>query len=110
MDAMGHINNSIYLTYYESARVDLFKKCNYKTIPFIIVSAKINYLKQLHHPSKLKIGNKIDRIGKTSFDIKSAIYCNNDNLPSSTAIITCVSYDYNNQSPIKVPKIIRDLL
>ena len=94
MDSMGHINNSTYLTYYESARVDLFKQYNYKKIPFIVASIKVNYLKQLHHPSILHIGNKINKIGNTSFDIKSAIFNNNEQSASSTAIITCVSYDY----------------
>ena len=106
----GHINNAMYLTYYESARVDLFKNCNFKEIPFIVASIKIDFLKQLHHPSKLYIGNKIDRIGKTSFDIKSAIFSNNDNSACSTAIITCVSYDYIKKIPILVPIEIKNLM
>ena len=109
MDKIGHINNAIYLTYYESARVDLFHKWNYKKVPFIMVSAKLDYLKQLHHPSKLHIGSKIDRVGKTSFDIKSAIFSNNDELPSSTALITCVCYDYQKQIATPVPNKIKDL-
>ena len=110
MDSMGHINNSTYLTYYESARVDLFKQYNYKKIPFIVASIKVNYLKQLHHPSILHIGNKINKIGNTSFDIKSAIFNNNEQSASSTAIITCVSYDYIKQKPILVPDEIKDLI
>tara|TARA_B100000700_G_C14586492_1_gene642668 strand:- start:165 stop:497 length:333 start_codon:yes stop_codon:yes gene_type:complete len=110
MDKIGHINNSIYLTYYESARVDLFNKWNYKQLPFIMVSAKLDYLKQLHHPSKLTIGSKINNIGKTSFNIKSAIFCNENKQPHSTALITCVCYDYEKQVAIPVPKKIRDLI
>ena len=110
MDKIGHINNSIYLTYYESARVDLFDKWNYKRIPFIMVSAKLDYLKQLHHPSKLNIGSKINRIGISSFDIKSAIFSNKDEEPSSTALITCVCYDYTKQKTVPVPKKIKKFL
>ena len=109
MDKMGHINNAIYLTYYESARIELFNNWNFKKIPFIMVSAKLNYLKQIHHPSKLNIGSKIDRIGKSSFDIKSAIFKNNDNQPSSTALITCVCYDYKKQTTIPIPKKLIEL-
>tara|TARA_Y100001934_G_C12049057_1_gene629860 strand:+ start:391 stop:726 length:336 start_codon:yes stop_codon:yes gene_type:complete len=109
MDSMGHINNSVYLSYYESARVDMFKQCNFKQIPFIVVAAKINYLKQLHHPTKLYIGNRISKIGKTSFDITSAIFCKNDDTAFSTALITCVSYDYKKEKATPVPKVIKDL-
>lgn len=110
MDKIGHINNAIYLSYYESARVDLFNKWDYNKIPFIMVSAKLDYFKQLHHPSNLTIGSKINCIGKTSFDIKSAIFCNEDTQPYSMALITCVCYDYKKQKTMPVPKKIRNLL
>ena len=110
MDKLGHINNAVYLSYFESSRVDMFDKWNYKNIPFIMVSAKIDYLKQLHHPSKLYIGNNINHIGNTSFSIKSAIFANNDVLPSSIAIITCACFDYKTQTTVPVPDMIRDLL
>ena len=50
MDSMGHINNSVFLTYLESARIDLFKKLEFKDVPFIMASIKLDYLKQIKHP------------------------------------------------------------
>ena len=110
MDEMGHVNNSVYLSYYESARIDLFNKCNFTKIPFIMVSAKIDYIKQIHHPSSLVIASRIEKIGKTSFDIKSAIFKNDEKDYSSIATITCVSYDYQNQIKITVPDSIKKLI
>ncbi len=110
MDKMGHINNAVFLSYFESARIDIFEKWDYIKIPFIMVSAKIDYIQQLYHPSILCIGSKIDRIGKTSFDIKSAIFSNGDNNASASAIITCVCFDYENQKTIPVPNQIKNLL
>ena len=104
MDSMGHINNSVFLTYLESARIDLFKKLEFKDVPFIMASIKLDYLKQIKHPSKLKIGSKISRLGNKSFDIMSEIFVNNDLDPAAKATITCVCYDYTKQITIPVPK------
>jgi len=104
MDSMGHINNSVFLTYLESARIDLFKKLEFKDVPFIMASIKLDYLKQIKHPSKLKIGSKISRLGNKSFDIMSEIFVNNDLEPAAKATITCVCYDYIKQTTIPVPK------
>ena len=104
MDSMGHINNSVFLTYLESARIDLFKKLDFKDVPFIMASIKLDYLKQIKHPSNLKIGSKISRLGNKSFDIMSEIFVNNDLEPAAKAIIICVCYDYTKQITIPVPK------
>ncbi|MAV59550.1 MAG: hypothetical protein CMG07_06355 [Candidatus Marinimicrobia bacterium] len=110
MDEMGHVNNAVYLSYYESARIDLFKKCSFTKIPFIMVSAKIDYIKQIHHPSSLVIASRIEKVGKTSFDIKSAIFKDDDKNCSSITTITCVCYDYQNQIKISVPDSIKKLI
>ena len=75
-----------------------------------MVSAKIDYIKQIQHPSSLVIGSRIEKIGKTSFDIKSAIFKDDEKDYSSIATITCVSYDYQNQIKIKVPDSIKKLI
>ena len=108
LDALGHINNSIYLTYFENARIDLFKQWGFSNIPpFIMVSAKIDYIKELIHPSILSIGNKISRLGNTSLDILSAIYKDNDTSPTTIATITIVYFDYKKKQPVTIPNSIR---
>ena len=110
VDQMGHVNNAVFLSYYESARIDLFKKISYKKVPFIIVSARVDYIKQIHHPKSLIISSRIEKIGKTSFDIKSAIFIEKDKYCSSVADVTCVCYDYENQTKIPVPESIKKLI
>ena len=81
LDAFQHVNNAIYATYIESARVDLFKRWgilgNNTGESIIMASLKIDYLAQLKHPTSMVIGQKITRIGKTSFDIESVIFDEN---------------------------------
>ena len=112
MDAFQHINNAIYASYIETARVELFRNWGIvdsnagKSI--IMASLKIDYIKQLTHPSEIIIGQRISRIGKTSFDIESAIFdsCND---VVCFSIVVAVCFDFISQLPVDVYKsIVRD--
>ena len=112
MDSFKHINNALYLTYLEDARIDLFKRWNLNDSnkSIIVASIKINYYKQIRHPSNLIVGQKISRIGTKSFDIESSIYSNNLNEFASSSIVTCVCYNFNDNVSVPVYKeIVLDL-
>ena len=73
MDSFGHVNNAVFLTYIEDARIMYFKRWNIteKKRSLIVASIKIDYLRQIEHPSDLIVGQKISRIGYSSFDTVS---------------------------------------
>ncbi|MEC7730030.1 MAG: acyl-CoA thioesterase, partial [Candidatus Neomarinimicrobiota bacterium] len=68
MDTLGHINHAAYLTYMESARVDVYFKLGYRGIrkdedeSTILGSMEVNYHHQATHPSQLEIGHRISRV------------------------------------------------
>ena len=96
IDAFGHINNAVYLTYIEDARISFFNRWNLKDKhqSLIVASIKIDYLNQLKHPSQLIIGHKLSRIGNSSFDIQAVVFEKNAESPSAMSIVTCVCYNY----------------
>ena len=114
LDAFGHVNNAVFATYIETARGTLFKKWN---LPFdgkgqslIVASITINYHQQLKHPSSIIIGQKITRIGNTSFNVESALF-NKNNMEEAiaTAKVIVVCFDFEKQKSIPVFKqIIED--
>ena len=72
LDAFGHVNNAVFLSYIEDARITFFKRWNLydEKRSIIMASAKIDYLRQIDHPSHLIVGERISRIGRKSFDIE----------------------------------------
>ena len=96
IDSFGHVNNAVFLTYIEDARIMYFKRWNVteKKRSLIVASIKIDYLRQIEHPSDLIVGQKISRIGNSSFDIQSAIFLNNDPKPAANSLVSCVCFDY----------------
>ena len=105
LDAFQHVNNAIYATYIESARVDLFKRWgipgNNSGKSIIMASLKIDYIRQLKHPTKITIGQRVSRIGKTSFDIESVVF-NENNEPVCHSLVIAVCFDFNHQIPVDV--------
>ena len=104
MDLFGHVNNAVFLTYIEDARIMYFKRWNIteKKRSIIVASIKIDYLRQIKHPSKLIVGQKVSRIGNSSFDIQSMIFLNNDREPAANSLVSCVCFDYEQSKSVPV--------
>ena len=94
LDAFNHVNNATFLSYIEDARMLFFKrwKMNIKEKSLIVASITIDYLSQLHHPSKLIIGQKVTRLGTKSFDVLSILFLDNKPLCISTVTIVCYNF------------------
>ena len=111
MDMFGHVNNAVFLTYIEDARITFFQRWNLidSTRSIIVAAVKIDYLRQIGHLSHLMIGEKISRIGRKSFDIESAVFIKDKEDPIALSIITCVCFDYAKNKSVSIyPEIIAD--
>ena len=111
LDAFRHVNNATFLSYIEDARILLLRrwKINFDKKSLIVASVKIDYLKQIKHPSSLILGQRISRLGNKSFDIQSAMFLKDENEPSCFSTVTSVAYDFELNKTIKVyPEIIND--
>ena len=64
----------------------------FKRKSLIVASVKIDYLNQLHHPSELKIGQKIIRLGRKSFDILSVLFYDENPICVATTAIVCYNF------------------
>ena len=107
LDAFGHVNNAVFATYIETARGTLFERWS---LPFngtgqslIVASITIDYLKQIKHPTKMIVGQRISRIGNSSFDIESSIFTEQNKLsPIANSKVVVVCFDFDNQKSVPV--------
>ena len=106
MDAIGHINNATYLTYFETARVDFLKQLGFDLLKrdvdnsVILASMKVDYIKQSVHPSTFNIGCRITRLGNKSFDLFTAIFVEQELNPIVFGVFTLVAFNYKTQKTI----------
>jgi len=102
VDAFNHINNAVFLSYFEDARKIFFERwsINLEERSLIVASIKIDYFDQLRHPSSLSVGQKIIRIGNKSFDILSVLFYNDHSVCAATTTVVC--YDFVSQKTVLV--------
>ncbi|HVK33983.1 MAG TPA: thioesterase family protein [Burkholderiaceae bacterium] len=72
MDAMGHVNNTIYFRYLEIARLEWLFKVGGPPDPQgtgpVIVNAFCNFLRQLEFPGDILAKHYVANPGRSSFD------------------------------------------
>jgi acyl-CoA thioester hydrolase len=76
MDAMGHVNNTLYFRYMEIVRLDWLFKVGVDMNPGasataqgpVIINAFCNFLRQLQYPGELRVTMFVANPGRSSFD------------------------------------------
>lgn len=77
MDAMGHVNNTNYFRYIESARIAWLEQV--EGLPQargegpVIVSASMNFLKQLTYPGEIEVRTFVAPPGRSSVEVSHEI-------------------------------------
>lgn len=106
LDAFGHVNNAVYLTYIENARVAYLKEVvgarRVDEIRNIIASVTINYRESATYGDVVEVGVRIDRIGTKSFVLVHEIQTS-DGRPLVDATSVQVMYDYDRDESIPFP-------
>lgn len=116
MDGLRHINHAKYLTYMETARLDLYTRLGHKMARWdmdsssILASMEVDYLEQVEHPTELEIGQRITRIGTKSYEILTAIFKKGAKNPIVQANFVLVSINYKTGKTVPVPEEFRKYL
>ena len=73
MDAMGHVNNTVYFRYIEQARISWFDGIDCTPDPEgegpVIVNAHCSFIKQLKYPGEIEIRTLVGPPGRSSFEM-----------------------------------------
>ncbi|MGV8073469.1 MAG: acyl-CoA thioesterase [Syntrophobacteraceae bacterium] len=116
LDMMGHVNNSVYFTYFETIRTAFhFSNVSDTLGPtvssFILAHVSCDYLKPISLTSQVLVQMWVKKIGKTSFDYG---YLIRDQLDESVEYArgesVQVCFDYSLDRVIEVGKELRKIL
>ena len=116
MDAFGHVNNVVYIRWFESGRIDLLDSYENQVtmakggVGPILVSIKCDYKKQLHFPDTIHIGSRVGTIGRTSMDVEHAVFSERLGVIAATGHSTLVVFDYDANRPVRIPDDLRQTL
>lgn len=98
VDGLGHVNNAIYLTFLEHARMRFFTEVagsrSEKDFPFILAHAALDYKVPIKMGAKLEIRMWTSRIGGKSWDFDYEIKDAEKSTLYATGKTVQVAYDY----------------
>lgn len=114
MDAANHVNNVVYLGWFEHARVVYLDRLNYPVVleqeglPGVILAKQdCKYLFPVRYPDTITMGIKVTEIGEDRFVMHCKMYSQEHQRLVAIANATIVTYDYVKQSKAPVPESLR---
>ena len=110
-DAMGHINNAVYVTYLEIARqvywARLDEGSDYRRVPFILAHVTIDFRSEALMNEVLEVGIRLEWIGTKSFAFVYRIWEKSTGRTVAEATTVQVCYDYAAKQTLPVPDDLR---
>lgn len=114
MDAMGHVNNAVYLTYLEMARVgyyrNLFGLTRPGDFPFILARVEIDFRSPVLLGEEILVGIRVSSVGNKSFHFEYEIRETETGRLVAEAKSVQVMYDYRKGATMPVPDDFRKRL
>ena len=110
-DAMGHINNAVYITYLEVGRqaywARLMGRDDYRSVPFILASVTCDFRSEALVDEVLEVGLRCERVGGKSFEFRYEIRERDGGRLVVEARSVQVCYDYAARRSIAMPDELR---
>ena len=112
LDPMGHVNNAVFLTYLEQARVSFFAELGAVTsldeMNMILARVEIDFKAPVRLGQEVEISVRAGRFGTKSFDLEYELRV--DGALVAQAASVQVAYDYERGEPVPVPSEWRERL
>lgn len=113
LDVLGHVNNSVYFSYFEMARVHYFgqvlgKDWDWDSNGVILVKNWAEYIKPVLLTDQPQIYISVDRIGSKSFDLSYELKVNDVLYTKGGS--TLVAFDAKATQTIEIPEEMRNFL
>jgi acyl-CoA thioester hydrolase len=113
-DAMGHVNNAVYLTYLEQARFAYWRSlwgADLEALPdgtpgVILARAEVDYRRPAKYGDTLEIRISLEKVGRSSITSSYEVVDAKGQLVANARTVL-VTYDYKAGTPVPVSDEIR---
>lgn len=113
LDALAHVNNAVYATYFESARIAYYQALTGQSLDqlnIILAEMTISYKAPAYFSEWLGIGVKIESIGTKSFVMSYTAVRAGDDALIATGRSVLVFYDYAQGRSVPATEAFRQLV
>jgi acyl-CoA thioester hydrolase len=114
MDAYGHVNNTVFFRFFETARMAFLDRCGFLTtyerdrVGAILHSTECRFRRPLFHPDEVLVGARTVDVGDDRFTMGYRVIslAQQATVAEGTAVV--VSYDYAAGRKTRLPDAVRD--
>jgi acyl-CoA thioester hydrolase len=115
LDALGHVNNAVYFTYFEEGRKHfskkVFKVSDISDFKFIMAHIQCDFIKPIQFDDHVILQMWVKDIGTKSFSFEYRLVdFSDETMVYATGESIQVCYDYEKNSSMEVPAIMRERL
>ena len=108
VDAFGHVNNAVFFSYVEQARIryllDVLTPAEpFDRLPLILARVELDFLAPIFFGDEVEVETRVDRIGRTSFGMSHRMTSGADRRLVGDVHTVLVVYDYGRSAPMPVP-------
>lgn len=107
-DAFGHVNNVVFGSWVEVARIAFLRGLEPPSGELILARLAIDYLRQVHFPDEIVVETRVAKIGTTSISLDQVVLAAGERAAHATSVI--VLFDYANMRKRPVPEDFRTAL
>jgi len=118
-DHYGHVNNAVYYEYFDSGingwLTEQLGGVRLRDLSAlgVVVSSSCRFIRELHFPNKIRVGIKVEQIGRTSITYRPEIFLvENDGKLTLCAVgeFVHVYVDPETRRPTPIPDQVRNIL
>jgi acyl-CoA thioester hydrolase len=110
LDGMGHVNNAVFMTYMETARLNYFRSLGLGDNPLegmILARAEVDFRSPIELGEQVEVGVRAGRIGTKSFELDQEVRA--DRRVAAEGRFVLVAYDYTTNQSQEIPDSWREL-
>ena len=105
-DAFGHVNNAVFFSYIELARIRYFLDVlqpdePFERMPLILARVELDFRSPIMFGEEVEVETRVDRIGRSSIAMSHRMTANGRLVGESESVL--VTYDYEVARPMPVP-------
>jgi acyl-CoA thioester hydrolase len=109
LDAQGHVNNAVFLTYLETARLGYYQavgiwhpESGIKT-GTVVARIEIDYLAPIYLGQSIRVGLRVERMGNKSLTFAFQIERTSNGKAIARGTTVMVAYDNQTESSVSLP-------
>jgi acyl-CoA thioester hydrolase len=108
IDAFGHVNNAVFFSYVEFARIryllDVLRpERPFDELPLILARVELDFRTPIAFGEEVVVETRLERVGRTSFDMVHRMVAGPEGRLVGDVQTVLVTYDYATARPIPVP-------